>query len=358
MLHAPRAQHEPGKRHCFNSIAFIAVFLLFFFNMNFWAIILIWLLLYLIGPPGYNLTSANCHDGWRKSNAHCPRGRGGEAGGSVCLPHGNDEYCPCWELLPLAVEVFRGKRGSWGSWNNLVASGVCLGPTQHAQGFGLSLSSSFPCFTSQDVTSELKSTYFLATGPLGGLEPAEQPLHAHWLEDTSGPGSEKGNVAGVVVRWCSLIPRSKQSPCIYIVRKFVESVVWEMSTRPEEDWVKICHLMENWIFYKVLYFLQWMCTSLRNPSVTSKKHVLEYRNIFGGGILLCSCSHKWTRWFSCACCSLLGHVLFLGSCNRGWPCVTGIQGGKMWYVRNIYVCMCRHWHKLFRRAVALCSTSL
>lgn len=174
MLHAPRAQQEPGKRHGFNSIAFIVVCLFpFFFNINFWAIILICLPLYFIGPLGYNLTSANCHGEWGKSNAHCPRGCGGEAGGSTCLPHDNDGCCPCWELLPFSVRMLRRKGGSWGYWNNLVASAVCPGPTQHAEGFGLSFSSRFPPFISLIVISEIKSTYFSITDPLGCLKAAE-----------------------------------------------------------------------------------------------------------------------------------------------------------------------------------------
>lgn len=52
---------------------------------------------------------------------------------------------------------------------------VCLGPTQHAEGFDVSFSSNFSPFISLDVTSKLKNTYFPIKVPLVSLEAAGEP---------------------------------------------------------------------------------------------------------------------------------------------------------------------------------------
>ncbi|KAJ7402813.1 hypothetical protein BTVI_82762 [Pitangus sulphuratus] len=79
-------------------------------------------------PLGYNLTSANCHGEWGKSNAHCPSECRGEAGGSTCMPHGDDGCCPCWDLLPPVMKGLYGLPAFEGLLDLSVTSASILHP--------------------------------------------------------------------------------------------------------------------------------------------------------------------------------------------------------------------------------------
>lgn len=56
--------------------------------------------------------------------------------------------------------------------------------------------------------------------------------------------------------------------------------------------------------------------------------MLEYGNIFSGDTLPCWCSCKGPGWLGLARSPVQGPALCLEFCNRDWPRVRGIQGGK------------------------------
>lgn len=89
---------------------------------------------------------------------------------------------------------------------------------------------------------------------------------------------------------------------------------------------------EKWIFAKVpLYYLlstENGVFSIEN-GVSSKKCMLEYGNIFSGDTLPSSCSCKELGWLNLTSSPVQGHALCFEFCNRDWPCVRGIQGGKV-----------------------------
>lgn len=217
---------------------------------------------------------------------------------------------------------------------------VCLGPTQHAEGSGVSFPSSFFPFISLYVSSKLKNTSFPIKVLLGSLEAAEKPYM------DIGQSTQLSQVQRRT-RWLmwgctdTLTSQGKQIQ----PEGFSESLVWDLSIRSE--W-KSAMLQKNGFLLKYPFIIYNGCVlSIENG--VSSKCMLEYGNIFSGDTLPCSCSCKGPGWFSLALSPVQGHALCLEFCSRDWPCVRGIQGGK---VCQTHVCV--HMHTLTQILLQSC----